>query len=154
MEVVDSGTPEADDTDIATMDIQDTNSTAINDTVSVPTSDTTSDRYEFIFLRSMLTVSDDEFWEGTSPLEFGELPALQDAVTVAGYPIGGDTISVTSSVVSRTEILSYVHGSTELLARTIGALINSGSSSGPAFDDKGKCVVSHFSLLNMKMLRI
>ncbi|CAN6574911.1 unnamed protein product [Malus baccata var. baccata] len=121
MEVVGSGTSEADDTDIATMDIQDTNSTAINDTVSVPTSDTTSD--------PMLTVSDDEFWEGTSPLGFGELPALQDAVTVAGYPIGGDTISVTSGVVSRMEILSY-----------IGAAINSGSSGGPAFDDKGKCV--------------
>lgn len=63
----------------------------------------------------MLTVSDDEFWEGVSPVEFGELPALQDAVTVVGYPIGGDTISVTSGVVSRMEILSYVHGSTELL---------------------------------------
>ena len=63
----------------------------------------------------MLTVNNDEFWEGVSPLEFGELPALQDAVTVVGYPIGGDTISVTSGVVSRIEILSYVHGSTELL---------------------------------------
>ena len=63
----------------------------------------------------MLTVDDDEFWEGVSPVEFGELPALQDAVTVVGYPIGGDTISVTSGVVSRIEILSYVHGSTELL---------------------------------------
>lgn len=63
----------------------------------------------------MLTVSDDEFWEGVSPVEFGDLPALQDAVTVVGYPIGGDTISVTSGVVSRIEILSYVHGSTELL---------------------------------------
>lgn len=48
-------------------------------------------------------------------MEFGPLPALQDAVTVVGYPIGGDTISVTSGVVSRMEILSYVHGSTELL---------------------------------------
>lgn len=57
----------------------------------------------------------DEFWEGVSPVEFGDLPALQDAVTVVGYPIGGDTISVTSGVVSRIEILSYVHGSTELL---------------------------------------
>jgi len=63
----------------------------------------------------MLTVNDDEFWEGVSPLEFGDLPALQDAVTVVGYPIGGDTISVTSGVVSRIEILSYVHVSTELL---------------------------------------
>lgn len=63
----------------------------------------------------MLTVSNDEFWEGIMPVEFGELPALQDAVTVVGYPIGGDTISVTSGVVSRMEILSYAHGSTELL---------------------------------------
>lgn len=63
----------------------------------------------------MLTVSDDEFWEDILPVEFGSLPALQDAVTVVGYPIGGDTISVTSGVVSRIEILSYVHGSTELL---------------------------------------
>ncbi|KAI3941514.1 hypothetical protein MKW92_045295 [Papaver armeniacum] len=64
---------------------------------------------------AMLTVKDDEFWEGISPVEFGSLPALQDAVTVVGYPIGGDTISVTSGVVSRMEILSYAHGSTELL---------------------------------------
>ena len=64
---------------------------------------------------AMLTVDDDEFWVGVSPVEFGSLPALQDAVTVVGYPIGGDTISVTSGVVSRMEILSYVHGSTELL---------------------------------------
>lgn len=71
----------------------------------------------FIFYdpAAMLTVEDDEFWEGVSPVEFGDLPALQDAVTVVGYPIGGDTISVTSGVVSRIEILSYVHGSTELL---------------------------------------
>ncbi len=66
-------------------------------------------------ISALLTVDDDEFWEGVLPVEFGSLPALQDAVTVVGYPIGGDTISVTSGVVSRIEILSYVHGSTELL---------------------------------------
>lgn len=63
----------------------------------------------------MLAVENDEFWEGVSPVDFGDLPALQDAVTVVGYPIGGDTISVTSGVVSRIEVLSYIHGSTELL---------------------------------------
>lgn len=71
--------------------------------------------YNDFSVSAMLTVSDDEFWEGVSPVEFGLLPALQDAITVVGYPIGGDTISVTSGVVSRMEILSYVHGSTELL---------------------------------------
>ncbi|KAK8455192.1 hypothetical protein SEVIR_4G101800v4 [Setaria viridis] len=96
---------------------------------------------------AMLTVEDDEFWEGVLPVEFGSLPALQDAVTVVGYPIGGDTISVTSGVVSRIEILSYVHGSTELLGLQIDAAINSGNSGGPAFNDKGKCVGIAFQSL-------
>ncbi|KAF3437081.1 hypothetical protein FNV43_RR19834 [Rhamnella rubrinervis] len=96
---------------------------------------------------AMLTVDDDEFWEGVSTVEFGNLPALQDAVTVVGYPIGGDTISVTSGVVSRIEILSYVHGSTELLGLQIDAAINSGNSGGPAFNDKGNCVGIAFQSL-------
>ncbi|XP_060172491.1 protease Do-like 9 [Lycium barbarum] len=96
---------------------------------------------------ALLTVDDDEFWEGVSPVEFGDLPALQDGVTVVGYPIGGDTISVTSGVVSRIEILSYVHGSTELLGLQIDAAINSGNSGGPAFNDKGNCVGIAFQSL-------
>ncbi|KAK1404455.1 DegP protease 9 [Heracleum sosnowskyi] len=96
---------------------------------------------------ALLTVSNEEFWEGVSPLEFGGLPVLQDAVTVVGYPIGGDTISVTSGVVSRIEILSYVHGATELLGLQIDAAINSGNSGGPAFSDNGKCVGIAFQSL-------
>ncbi|PKA48877.1 Protease Do-like 9 [Apostasia shenzhenica] len=92
-------------------------------------------------------LGDDEFWNGVSPVEFGTLPALQDAVAVVGYPIGGDTISVTSGVVSRMEILSYVHGSTELLGLQIDAAINSGNSGGPAFNDKGNCVGIAFQSL-------
>lgn len=37
---------------------------------------------------------------GVAPLAFGSLPHLQDAVAVVGYPIGGDTISVTSGRVA------------------------------------------------------
>ncbi|KAK3030095.1 hypothetical protein RJ639_037643 [Escallonia herrerae] len=96
---------------------------------------------------AMLTVDDDEFWGGMSPVEFGNLPALQDAVTVVGYPIGGDTISVTSGVVSRLEVLSYVHGSIELLGLQIDAAINAGNSGGPAFNDKGSCVGIAFQSL-------
>jgi S1-C subfamily serine protease len=43
-----------------------------------------------------------------------------------GYPIGGDTISVTSGVVSRIEVTSYVHGASELLGVQIDAAINAG----------------------------
>ncbi|KAI9078088.1 hypothetical protein K1719_040013 [Acacia pycnantha] len=97
---------------------------------------------------ALLTVSDDEFWEGVSPVEFGDLPALQDAVTVVGYPIGGDTMSVTSGVVSRIEMLSYAHGSTQLLGVQVDAAINEGNSGGPAFSDEGKCVGIAFQALN------
>ncbi|XP_030521722.1 protease Do-like 9 isoform X2 [Rhodamnia argentea] len=99
---------------------------------------------------AMLSVDDDDFWEGVSSVEFGDLPALQDAVTVVGYPVGGDTVSVTSGVVSRIEILSYVHGSTELLGLQIDAAINSGNSGGPAFNNKGNCVGIAFQSLKQE----
>lgn len=47
---------------------------------------------------------------------------------VCRYPIGGDSQSVTSGVVSRIEVTAYVHGSTELLGMQIDAAINSASS--------------------------
>ena len=45
-----------------------------------------------------------------------------------------------SGVVSRIEVTSYAHGSTELLAVQIDAAINSGNSGGPAFNNAGECV--------------
>lgn len=89
---------------------------------------------------ALLTVDDDEFWNDIIPVSFGDLPHLQDSVSVCGFPIGGDTISVTSGVISRIETLSYVHGSAELLGVQIDAAINSGNSGGPAFDDCGRVI--------------
>ncbi|KXZ47287.1 hypothetical protein GPECTOR_36g14 [Gonium pectorale] len=96
---------------------------------------------------ALLTVEDDAFWEGVEPVTFGELPQLQDAVTVVGYPIGGDTMSVTSGVVSRIEVTAYMHGSSELLGIQIDAAINSGNSGGPAFNEAGECVGIAFQSL-------
>eukprot|EP00878_Enallax_costatus_P009462 GHUV01009887.1.p1 GENE.GHUV01009887.1~~GHUV01009887.1.p1 ORF type:complete len:535 (+),score=127.38 GHUV01009887.1:151-1755(+) len=96
---------------------------------------------------AMLTVEDDSFWSGVEPVVFGSLPQLQDAVTVVGYPIGGDTMSVTSGVVSRIEVTSYVHGAAELLAVQIDAAINSGNSGGPAFNSSGQCIGIAFQSL-------
>ncbi|CAI5938193.1 unnamed protein product [Closterium sp. NIES-65] len=56
----------------------------------------------------------------------GVVSRIEDPVTVVGYPIGGDTISVTSGVVSRIEVTAYVHGASELLGVQIDAAINSG----------------------------
>ncbi|XP_061962394.1 protease Do-like 2, chloroplastic [Populus nigra] len=89
---------------------------------------------------ALLSVESEEFWEGAEPLKFGHLPRLQDAVTVVGYPLGGDTISVTKGVVSRIEVTSYAHGSSDLLGIQIDAAINPGNSGGPAFNDHGECI--------------
>lgn len=97
---------------------------------------------------AMLAVDDEAFWEGMEPVQFGGLPHLQDDVVVVGYPIGGDTISVTSGVVSRIESTSYVHGSRELLGVQIDAAINSGNSGGPVFDRDGNCTGIAFQSLD------
>ena len=162
----------------------------------------------------MLTVEDEAFWDGLAPVVFGQLPRLQDQVTVIGcdlpalfscdtpqtqprtllsvalaalqssdsemilegplrgpggwvsshaeaargvtvlhcrFPIGGESISVTSGVVSRIEVTSYVHGAAELLGVQIDAAINSGNSGGPAFNNRGQCVGIAFQSLKVPM---
>ncbi|GAU46915.1 hypothetical protein TSUD_402960 [Trifolium subterraneum] len=89
---------------------------------------------------ALLSVESEEFWRDVKPLKFGRLPHLQDSVTVVGYPLGGDTISVTKGVVSRVEVSSYTHGFTDLLTIQIDAAINPGNSGGPVFNDRGKCI--------------
>ncbi|THU56327.1 hypothetical protein C4D60_Mb11t16100 [Musa balbisiana] len=89
---------------------------------------------------ALLSVESEDFWKGAEPLRFGHLPCLQDSVTVVGYPLGGDTISVTKGVVSRIEVTSYAHGSSDLLGIQIDAAINPGNSGGPAFNDHGECI--------------
>lgn len=81
---------------------------------------------------ALLTVDDESFWNDLEYLEFGTMPNLQEAITVIGYPTGGDSISVTKGVVSRVEETFYQHGSFRLLAIQIDAAINPGNSGGPA----------------------
>ncbi|EOD21943.1 hypothetical protein EMIHUDRAFT_74740 [Emiliania huxleyi CCMP1516] len=87
-----------------------------------------------------LTVSDDAFWEGVEPLEFGPMPSLQDEVSVVGYPEGGEGVSVTQGVVSRIEIQRYAHSGANLLAVQIDAAINPGNSGGPALNADGDVI--------------
>lgn len=81
---------------------------------------------------AVLTVHEEYFWRDVEALEFGDIPELQEAVTVIGYPTGGDSISVTKGVVSRVEETYYSHGNFRLLAIQIDAAINPGNSGGPA----------------------
>lgn len=52
---------------------------------------------------ALLTVDDADFWDGLNAMTLGPMPSLQESVAVVGYPLGGDTISVTAGVVSRIE---------------------------------------------------
>jgi S1-C subfamily serine protease len=84
---------------------------------------------------ALLTVDDPAFFEGIEPLEFGKLPQTQQEVLVYGFPMGGDTLSITKGVVSRIEHQNYAHSSCNLLAVQIDAAINPGNSGGPALVD-------------------
>ena len=88
---------------------------------------------------AILRVEDPEFFNGVSPLEIGELPNLQDTVTVIGFPMGGDKLSITQGVVSRMEGIDYVNSDRSLLGVQIDAAINPGNSGGPAINN-GKIV--------------
>ena len=84
---------------------------------------------------AILTVDDPAFFAGVEPLTFGPLPETQEEVNVYGFPMGGDTLSITKGVISRIEHQVYVHSSASLLAAQIDAAINPGNSGGPAIVD-------------------
>ena len=88
---------------------------------------------------ALLTVEDDAFWADVEGLELGDLPDTQDEVFVYGFPMGGDTLSVTKGVISRIEHQGYAHSSFSFLAGQIDAAINPGNSGGPVMKD-GKIV--------------
>lgn len=58
---------------------------------------------------ALLTVDDPRFFENTVPLHFGGIPVIESTVSVYGYPIGGDRLSVTRGVVSRIDFQTYSH---------------------------------------------
>ncbi len=69
------------------------------------------------------------------PLEFGEMPKVQDDVTVYGYPIGGDGLSITEGIISRVEAHKYVFSQQEFTVLQTDAAINPGNSGGPVIKD-------------------
>jgi S1-C subfamily serine protease len=84
---------------------------------------------------ALLSVEDPAFFAGVEGLEFGPLPEAQDEVLVYGFPMGGDTLSITKGVISRIEHQTYVHSAVNLLAGQIDAAINPGNSGGPVLKD-------------------
>ena len=88
---------------------------------------------------ALLMLEDDSFFKGTTSLEFDGLPAIQQEVTLYGFPMGGHSLSVTNGVVSRIEHTRYAHSKEIFLSIQIDAAVNPGNSGGPAISD-GKIV--------------
>ena len=84
---------------------------------------------------ALLTVADKEFFKGIPALKFGSLPEIQQEAVVYGFPEGGDTLSITKGVISRTEHIYYAHSLIELLATQLDAAVNPGNSGGPVMID-------------------
>ena len=99
---------------------------------------------------AILAVEDETFWLDLNPLQFGELPDLLEDVSVVGYPVGGDSISISSGVVSRIEMQEYAQASAELLAIQIDAAINPGNSGGPVVNQDNLVIGVAFQSLSQE----
>ncbi len=96
---------------------------------------------------ALLTVEDESFFKGLKPIPVGELPRLGQQVTVLGYPIGGDRLSLTQGIVSRIEMSQYAQSQRRLLSVQIDAAINAGNSGGPAINKRGRLIGVAFEAL-------
>lgn len=88
------------------------------------------------------------FWDKTPSLQLASMPAKMSKVSVYGFPLGGNNISITKGVISRTEILPYNYIA-DGIAIQIDAAINPGNSGGPAIDSEGKVIGVAFSGIDM-----
>jgi len=88
---------------------------------------------------ALLKVKNQVFFEGADSLELGNLPQTQQKVSVYGFPMGGNALSVSSGIVSRIEHTRYAHSQERFLSIQIDAAVNPGNSGGPAISD-GKIV--------------
>jgi S1-C subfamily serine protease len=81
---------------------------------------------------AVLKLADNAFFRKHAPVARANvLPRIKDSVLVYGFPVGGDSLSITKGIVSRIEFVPYSF-STSGLRIQIDAAINPGNSGGPA----------------------
>jgi len=90
---------------------------------------------------ALLQPKDTGVFAGVKPISFGDLPKLREKVVTVGYPTGGRQVSFTEGVVSRIDMMGYVHSRLGNLMVQTDAAINGGNSGGPVFSDRtGECL--------------
>jgi len=81
---------------------------------------------------AVLKLDDEAFFSKHAPVERAHaLPQIKDAVLAYGFPMGGNSLSITKGIVSRIEFVPYSVMLSGLRIQ-IDAAINPGNSGGPA----------------------
>ena len=89
---------------------------------------------------ALLSLEDFSDFEKFPVFSLGKMPVLESLVTVIGYPVGGERLSVTKGIVSRIDFQPYSHSRSDShLVVQIDAAINPGNSGGPVLQD-GKVI--------------
>ena len=79
---------------------------------------------------AVLKLDDESFFDEHPALKRASvLPDVRDAVLAYGYPMGGNSLSITKGIVSRVEFVPYFSGTSGLRVQ-IDAPINPGNSGG------------------------
>lgn len=85
---------------------------------------------------ALLSLEDFSDFEDIPIFSFGDVPQLESEVTVIGYPVGGERLSVTRGIVSRIDFQPYAHSRADShLVVQIDAAINPGNSGGPVLQN-------------------
>jgi S1-C subfamily serine protease len=80
---------------------------------------------------ALLKIDDESYFDKHPALPRASvLPDVREQVFAYGYPVGGNSLSITKGIVSRVEFVPYGYGSAGLRVQ-IDAPINPGNSGGP-----------------------
>jgi S1-C subfamily serine protease len=81
---------------------------------------------------AVLKLDDESFFDTHPPLARAKaLPGIKDVVLAYGFPVGGNSLSITKGIVSRVEFAPYNFPVSGLRIQ-VDAAINPGNSGGPA----------------------
>jgi S1-C subfamily serine protease len=95
---------------------------------------------------ALITVNDPEFYQEGISVELSTDIQPGSEVSVVGFPEGGDSVSITKGVLSRTEETQYSYSGMHHLTHQIDAAVNYGNSGGAVFHQDSLIGISFQSI--------